>query len=409
MRDGSAGARWTTKTTTLSLALALWAAPALAQTPEAAAPPAAPPAVPMAAPPPAVPPPAAVAVEVKPPTAAEAMPATRPDVLPPIDVGAWTRIGSTFQGSDPKKLNDWHMSAAYVELHAGGKIHKNVGVTLNLNADAAGYGTTTGNPTAAIEDAIISFDFDDAFHVWAGHLLVPVDRANASGPFFMIPWNYPGIISVGGTTAFYLPREGAFGRNNGVVVWGDVAANKVTYLAGVFDNGDPATTPLYSGRLRLALWDTEPGFWGNGSFFGDKNMLSLGVGGQYQKAATGTNYSEVNVDVLLEKKVPGGGWFTAEGAYYHYGVDATQLSDSAYILAAFATGTMGVGNVQPMARFQWFKIKGDNQPKPINFDAGISYLIKGPALRVLGTYSYTKLGDGITANAIQLGAQAIFF
>ncbi len=348
------------------------------------------------------------------------MPASRPEVLPPIDVGAWTRVGSTFQGSDPKKLNDWKMSAAYVELHAGGKIHKKVGVTLNLNADAQGYGT--GSPTAAIEDAIIQFDLDDAFHVWAGHLLVPVDRANASGPFFMIPWNYPGIISVGADTRFYLPAgEGAFGRNNGVVVWGDVLANKLTYLVGVFDNGKGETTsPFYSGRVRLALWDTEPGFWGNASFFGDKDMLSVGVGGEFQKhgSATATggdkDYAEVNADVLLEKKLPGGGWVTAEGAYYHYNVNDGGLSDSAYILAAFATGVIGVGNVQPMARYQYFKLKGDGQPKPMNFDAGISYLIKGPALRLLATYSYTKLGTDatgadITANAIQFGAQAIFF
>ncbi len=232
----------------------------------------------------------------------------------------------------------------------------------------------------------------------------------------MIPWNYPGIVSVGAVTQFYLPAEGKFGRNNGAVVWGDVVENKLTYLAGAFDNGDVTTTPLYSGRVRLALWDTEPGFWGNASFFGDKNMLSIGVGGQYQKVPGGTNYEEFNADVLLEKKIPGGGWLTAEGAYYHYNVDTGFLSDSAYILAAFATGPIGVGNVQPMARFQYFKLKGDGQPKPMNFDAGISYLIKGPALRVLATYSYTKIppatamGDAtITGNAIQLGAQAIFF
>ncbi|MDB4979754.1 MAG: hypothetical protein JWM82_506, partial [Myxococcales bacterium] len=39
-------------------------------------------------------PPSAVATEAKPPTATETMAATRPDVLPPIDVGAWTRVGS---------------------------------------------------------------------------------------------------------------------------------------------------------------------------------------------------------------------------------------------------------------------------------------------------------------------------
>ena len=67
------------------------------------------------------------------------MPATRPDVLPPIQVGAWLRAGGVFQGSDPSKVNDWRMDNAYAELHAGGKIHQKVSVTLNLNANMTSY------------------------------------------------------------------------------------------------------------------------------------------------------------------------------------------------------------------------------------------------------------------------------
>jgi len=166
--------------------------PAAAPPAEAAPPPAAPPVV---APPPATPPPAAA----PPPTAAEAMPATRPDALPPIDVGAWTLIGGRFQsGNDSSKVSDWSMDNVAVELHAGGKIHKMVGVTVNLFANmspgtgpyavAATDGATNtpaamGSPLglgglAGIEDAIISFDFTEGFHLWAGRLLVPVDRAN---------------------------------------------------------------------------------------------------------------------------------------------------------------------------------------------------------------------------------------
>ena len=64
------------------------------------------------------------------------MPASRPEVLPPIDVGAWLRAGGKFQsGTDPSKINDWKMDNAYVELHAGGKVTKNVSVTLNLNSN----------------------------------------------------------------------------------------------------------------------------------------------------------------------------------------------------------------------------------------------------------------------------------
>ena len=263
----------------LTLALGcLWAVPAMAADPPPegsgdAPPPAAAPPPPAAAPmaPPPAAPPSAVEAMPKPPTAAEAMPATRPDTLPPIDVGAWVRAGATIQGRDASKLNDWHMSDAYGELHAGGKIHKNVGITVNLNASMANYGATPSQAFVGLEDAIIQFDFIDEFHLWAGHLLVPVDRANSGGPFFAIPWNFlPGLFALPA-----LPKEGPTGRNNGAVVWGDIMKGKVTYLVGVFDNGDIGTHPLYSGRLRVSLLDEEPGFWGNASYFGDHDIASI--------------------------------------------------------------------------------------------------------------------------------------
>jgi len=366
-------------------------------------------------------PPPAVATEAKPPTSAEAMPASRPDTLPPIDVGAWLRVGSTFQGSDPSKVNDWRMDTAAIELHAGGKIHKNVGVTLNLISNMTSFYQPGPNPAdgyVAIEDAIIQFDFMDEFHLWAGHLLVPVDRANASGPFFMIPWNYPGFFTAQADgSGIAAPKEGPFGRNNGAVVWGDLMGGKLTYLAGVFDDASRAAHPFISGRLRLDLWDAEGGFWGNASFFGDKDILSVGVGGQFQKAqmAGDKDWSDINADVLIEKKLGGGSWVTGEAAYYHYGVADGGISDHFFVLAAFASPTVGFGNIQPMARFQWEKLKGPGGTKPWNLDVGLAYLIKGPALRVIATYSHTDLttafmaGTVTSANAVQLAAQAIFF
>ena len=55
---------------------------------------------------------------------------------------------------------------------------------------------------------------------------------------------------------------------------------------------------------------------------------------------------------------------------------------------------MGVGNIQPMVRYQWADIKGNTGTNPWNLDAAVAYLIKGPALRLVATYSYTKLGSG---------------
>jgi hypothetical protein len=340
------------------------------------------------------------------------MPATKPETLPPISVGAWTRMGALIQGSDPTKMNDIVMDNAYVELHAGGKIHKNFGVTVNLNGNMTNFASPMmGGSTVGVMDGIIQFDPMDEFHVWAGHLLVPVDRSNASGPFFMIPWNYPGFIAAGPGLVVTAPKEGPYGRNNGAVVWGDINGGQFTYLAGAFDNADRSSSPLYSGRLRLALLDKEGGFWGNGSYFGDKDLLTIAVGGQFQKMAVGDNYSLVNGDVLFEKKLGGGSFFTAELALYKYFADAG-VSFAGYVLAAYATPTLGYGSLQPMVRYQW----GTNAAggdMAWNIDGGLAYLIKGPGLRLLATYGHSDLGGfvpgDVTGNQIQLGAQAIFF
>src|SRR5260221_162608 len=72
-------------------------------------------------------------------------------------------------------------------------------------------------------------------------------------------------------------------RAAGVVIGGDFMEGMLKYMAGAFTSknppetptspavpnnaADPTATPLYSGRLQLALLAKEPGFWGNGSYF----------------------------------------------------------------------------------------------------------------------------------------------
>jgi hypothetical protein len=408
-------------------AVLLASSPALAQapadtppasdTPPAAAPTPAPAPTPPAAPAaaPAETPPAAAAEPAAPTTASDAMPSTaKEEKLPPINVAAWLRMGARIQGaSDPKKLNDQSMDTIYAELHAGGKIHKNVSVTLNLNANGLGK-------TAGIEDAIIGFDIIDEFHVWAGQLLVPVDRANYAGPFFMVPWNYPGVFVAGANAAFMVPKEGPSGRNAGVVVWGDIAGGAFKYVAGAFDSGDVTQSPLFSGRLNLDVIGKEPGYFGNSTYFGQQDVLSVAVGGQYQKngsvgaapaaggAAPTANYSEVNADALAEFKLgDSGGWVTGEAAYYHFNGDYQAIKNGFYALAAVASPKVGVGNIQPMVRYQ--RGTGDNGVKVSTIDAALTYLIMGPALHIVANFQHTDLGGGIEGNALQLGAQAIFF
>src|SRR5262249_54078120 len=152
---------------------------------------------------------------------------------------------------------------------------------------------------------------------------------------------YPGFFSAQGVTVVSAPAEGPSGRNNGAVVWGDISGGKFSYFAGAFDNANIATSPLFSWKLRLALLDPEPGWWANGRYFGDNDILSIDVGGQFQKHGSTTvaggdkNYSEFNVDALFEKKLGGGSFVTAEGALYLDGVNDGGVSTSLYVLAAY--------------------------------------------------------------------------
>jgi len=206
------------------------------------------------------------------------MPATRPDELPPIKVAAWLRIAGRLQGDNPKNLDGEKMDTIVGELHAGGKIHKNVSVIFNLIGEGL-------HASADIEDAIVALDFTDAFHLWLGQMLVMVDRANVSGPFFMIPWNYPGFLTVGRDDGRGRADRRSNGRDGGATVWGELADAKFKYFVGAFQTGGLSKSPLFSARLNLAVVGKEPGYFGNASYFGDTDVVAIGVGASTRKTA----------------------------------------------------------------------------------------------------------------------------
>ncbi len=314
----------------------------------------------------------------------------------PVNVGVWLRVGAKFQNpSDTEKLNDATIDTSYAELHTSGSITEKVNWTFNVNAN--------GNAgTVGIMDAIIQLDLADPFHIWAGQLLVPSDRSNFSGPFFMSAWNYPGLTG---------PRQGLTGRNVGSTIWGDFGAGKFKYYAGVFDfDGGPAARPLYTGRLNLAIIGEEPGFYHSSTYYGAKDILAIGVGGQYQgqTPAVEDNYRMFNADLLAEFSPGGGsaGTLTAEAAYYR-GQEAL-ATDGLMLLGSYLIpGELGPGRVQLGGRYQGrWEEDAENSPVTSVVDAWLAYLIKDYNLRFTATYQRTDQA-GPDANAIQIGAQTI--
>ena len=400
---------------------ALWMAapPLAAQELAPAAPAPAPPEVtPLPAAPPgplAPPPPAPLPAPPEMTVAPAAVPAPPPeapkDELGSINVAAWGRADVLLHNEDePEKLNDV-ASTGLFEIHTSGKVHKYFAFTANLVASYGGGDGIAGS--ASLLDGIVQFEPDDLFHLWVGRNLVPVDRSNFSGPWFMGPWFYPLFGFADGQIGPSVPHEGPSGRNDGVTTWGFYAQDdfSIKYYLGAYDLYDGGETPLISGRLNLTFLGAEPGFYSNSTYYG-KDLIALGAGFQYKKDGSTTawdssapllknDYTEFNADLLFEKKLAGGA-LDLEGAYYKFNGDY-ERTDAAWF--AVLSYLLPGGTVQPLFRVQQaIPAYKDRDDTSTLIDAQIGYILNGFSTRFAGGFRYGKAGDADT-KTIFLGAQ----
>ncbi|HKO50932.1 MAG TPA: hypothetical protein VJV79_24645, partial [Polyangiaceae bacterium] len=405
------------------------------------------PAAPIAgssAPPPVTDSPAVVtpAVPAPAPAAAPAdmpLPVTVTDPVDPdaetykhIDMGVWMRTGFALQNaSNPKKLDGIGMGGE-VEVHFSNRMRKSMAWTANFAAaygapdggsfgPADASGNTNSRITGALNvlDLIAQYEPDPAFNVWVGRMLVASDRSNFSGPYFMAPWIYPLFLGPQGNPyAVVGPKEGPFGRNDGATIWGAFGGGAFKYYLGVYDIFDATQKPLISGRLALSLLSPEPGFYGSSTYYGKKDVLSIGVGGQYKKngdasikpgpmgtpVGTPTDYGMVLADVLFEKNLKEAGVIDLEGAFYKYVGDG-QSNDFSYM----GLGSYLISRIQPLVRIQQAKQKsvedGGSGKTVSMIDGQIGYLIDGYATRFALGVSHSWIPDVSAANSVFAGIQ----
>jgi len=330
-----------------------------------------------------------------------------------IETGFALRVGGRLQGTtDRSKLNDFGFDEVYAEARFSGRLTPIFAWQFNLNAS---YDPLGGTGAANIMDAIVKFEPIMEFHLWAGRMLVPSDRSNFSGPWFISPWKYTAADM---PVPFVGPRTQPFGRDNGVTAWGTFGDGKVKYYAGAYNLSTPAESPLFSGRLNICLIGSEPGYYHSSTYYGSQDIVAVAVGGQYQNngqpsGASGNNYSLINGDLLAEKNLGPGGVPTIEVGYYHYGNSFTVIGTPPapttpvvknffYVLGSWLTPqTIGIGKLQPLVRWQQ-----TSDPSWKILDAYVTYVIDEYFLRFAVGYEHTDFGAGTTnGNSILLGAQ----
>jgi len=284
-----------------------------------------------------------------------------------------------------------------IRLYVNAQVHKDFQVEFNTEYDGSG--------DIMVLDAVVKYSPRPYFNIWMGRHLPPSDRANLDGPFFLNAYDYPALVS-------QYPAIFA-GRDNGVLVNGDIKGGKFKYAFGIYEGmGSFGTgdTLLYAGRGVVNFFDPEPGYYNSSTYYGEKNILALGVAFQHQADVVLVNgnpdsFTGFNVDLLFEKKLSNMGAATIEGAWYNYDYQG-QFGDGSGYLAEGAflfSKQVGIGKFQPYFRYQDFQAIDA-------IDTGVNYVIRGHSARVSAFWSQLDpaLPSEEKVNKFTVGAQFQF-
>jgi len=341
----------------------------------------APEAPPAAAPPPAGPPPSLIP-DGEAPT--KPIAPAFPPAIPNIDFGARMQAALKLQNpTNPEKMDDISEVLSADSLTSG-QIHRFIKWQASLTFTYSGAPGAPQAVTVAPHDVIARLEFLPEFNVYLGRMLVVADRFAPSGPWGMDEFFFPGFFPLIGAPA--LPKAGAQGRDVGVTVWGAPMKGLVKYYLGAFNLYDPLLNPLLSGRLQLSLLNGEPNFYHRTTYFGTKDIISVGVGGLYQKQGSvqqgvtpptvplTDDYSNITADLTVEKNIGDAGTISAVGAYYSYQGDYQRwknfwLASLGYMLPK----PIGIGKIRATVRYQQGLDMSPNADPSKLIDAQLSY------------------------------------
>ena len=305
--------------------------------------------------------------------------------------------GGTFSDS----FSDFALNSA--RLYISGKATENIGFMFNTDYNA-------DDEEIRIIDAVAQFSFADGKHnVWVGRFLPPSDRANLYGPYYANHW---GVYQDGVQDGYPFETEG---RDDGIAYWGQY--DKVKFSIGAFDVtnltvGDSDT--LLASRVQVDFWDAEAGYYQNGTYYGDKDLLAIGIAAQ--TADAGEAYS---FDFLLEKKLGNSGVISIESQYAVYdglggypSPDGTpyEKTDGYYLLGAYLfPGAAGPGKFQILGKYGQatydYEFGSDIDQDTLEVD--LNYIIKQFNARISLFYLDKSFdpAEGTDSTTIGLGLQ----
>jgi hypothetical protein len=316
---------------------------------------------------------------------------------PTISVGAGIQTNYDHSKTDGAKSIE-QFPLDHLRLYFGGDVTEHISAMVNTD-----YQSSTNQ--MQILDAVGEFHGSPKANVWFGRFLPPSDRANLYGPFYANEWDVYSDGIQDGYPAVYQ------GRDNGVAYWGDfkLGTAKIKASTGAFEGSsvDKNNSVIWASRVQIDLWDPENGYYLNGTYYGDKNLLAIGGATQVQAGKTATT-----VDLLMERKLPVGGAFTIESEYSRYngigGYDPNfPKSEGAYGLASYLfPKPVGMGKVQLLGKYAIAeytgRLVGPSSYRQKTTEVNVNYVIKQFDARIMSFYRNASY-NAVTPNNWQVG------
>jgi len=337
--------------------------------------------------------------------------------LPPISLGAGMRtsfIHTDAMGAVPTdascststpdgncgQTDANRFSLDSVRLYLSGSATPQFKFTFNTEYSGSPPG---GTNSLVVMDAIGRFEYSDQFNIWVGRFLPPSDRSNLYGPYYANDWAvYQDGVQDGYASA-------SVGRQDGAAYWGQFGIVKVS--AGVFDAPSATGTlsdqskVLSAARVLFDFWDPEPGYYLNGTYYGEKDILALGFAGETM--AKGHDFS---ADLLLEKKLADAGTFSLESEYTRYdrlagygGFDGSYTDSNGYygLVSYLFPQQVGIGKFQLLGKYGRAKFDDSSSMTDVDeyaqrtaeFD--LNYVIKTFNARISMFYKGAYLESGL--------------
>lgn len=271
----------------------------------------------------------------------------------------------------------------------------------------------------AFRDLWATLNLHEAFKIQAGRMYVPLTRnyGTTSTKTLLtteLDWAQGGIRS----NIFYPSKVG---RDDGATFWGNIRDGLVQYRFMVAEGVEssimnPNDNLRFAGRISINLFEPETGWFNQGTYLGEKRVLAIGVGGDYQEDLMfGTlreDYSVRTADLFYDQPFRNGGALTFEASYidisngpnsitftpFSPGDDGSITSLKAgYLIPA----RIGPGQFQPSAHYQNIDVDEAGKNDTEVYGVSLNYYIKGHANKISMDFTFVDQDEEFITQGIQ--------